>query len=162
LVVAELIGVVLIGYGIWFGSRGVRMQFNSDKEWWRPTHRNKRYPYPVSGMLLGVFFMLLGGRFALNYAWEQAALLGYIGAGMFVIVVVVGVAQPRIFHPKWYRQLEDRLGKKAVPKVRAAALKMETAEWAEIVASEARFEEWVQDTAPRTGRASRGFRPGEE
>jgi hypothetical protein len=116
----------------------------------------------VSGILLGVFFILLGGRFALNYAWEQAALLGYIGGGMFVIVVAIGVAQPRIFHPKWYRQLEDRLGKKTVAKVRAAALKMDTEEWIEIVASEARFEEWVQETAPHTGRASRGFRPSEE
>ena len=162
MIVAELIGMVLIGYGIWFGARGVRIQFSTDKEWWRPTDRHKRYPYPVSGILLGVFFILLGGRFALNYAWEQAALLGYIGGGMFVIVVAIGVAQPRIFHPKWYRQLEDRLGKKTVAKVRAAALKMDTEEWIEIVASEARFEEWLQETAPRTGRASRGFRPTEE
>ncbi len=158
MIVAETIGLALFGYGIWFGVRGIGMLFGTNREWWRPTSRNKRYPYPAAGALLGIFFMLLGGRFVLHYAWEQAPILGYVGGGLFLVVLAIGVIQPRPLHPRWYGLLEDRLGKKAIPRLRSAALQMETEEWIEITASETLFGEWVNRTIPWQERQGRGYR----
>jgi len=158
LVVAEMIGLALIGYGIWFGVRGIAMWVGSDKIWWRPLGQKNRYPYPAAGALLGVCFMILGARFALHYLWENAGILGYIGGGIFLIVLVVGVGQPRFLHPRWYGALEDRLGKKGMTRLRTAALKLDVDEWLEIAASENRFIEWANKTVPWPERQSRGYR----
>lgn len=160
MLVAEVIGLALIIYGVWFGARGLGMWFDGDKEWWRPTSRKSRYPYPAAGVLLGVFFVLLGGRFALHYLWEYAPLLGYIGGVLFLVVVLAGVAQPRFLHPKWYGRLEDALGKEGVRDLRAEALRMEAEEWHETAATQETFEAWVRRTALQKVRVSRGYRRG--
>ena len=156
--VAELIGLFLVGYGIWYGARGVGMWLGTSREWWRPTSRRARYPYPASGMLLGVSFILLGARFALHYVWERAPLLGYAGGGLFLVVLVVGVGQPRLLHPRWYGALEDRLGKKGVAHLRTAALKLDAEAWGEVNASDEAFEAWVQEAAPAQRSVSHGYR----
>jgi hypothetical protein len=156
--IAELIGVCLVGYGIWFMSRGVKNHLGIDKDWWRPLGHQKRYPYPVAGILLGVCFVLLGLRFALNTTWGYANILGYAGGALFVVVLVIGVAQPRFFHPQWYSQLEARLGKKGMLRLRHAAFQVEADEWLEVVASEVSFNEWVDKVMPAQRlQQSRGY-----
>lgn len=148
--VAELIGIALVAYGIWFAARGVDMMwFNAKKDWWRPIRHQNRYPYPVAGILLGVCFALLGLRFALNNVWDQARILGLAGGALFVIVLVAGVSQPRFLHPKWYGELEDRFGKKAMIRIRAAAYAMDGEEWSEVSATDETFKRWVERTAPK-------------
>jgi hypothetical protein len=159
MVVAEVIGLALIGYGIWFGARGVVIWVTEKKNWWRPVDRSSRYPYPAAGILLSIVFMILGARFALHYVWEGAAILGYIGGAFFLIVLAAGVAQPRFLHPPWYRELEDRLGKKGVQQLRSAALKMDKEEWIEIAESESEFDDWVARAAPAPqAHHSRGYK----
>jgi hypothetical protein len=153
-----LIGMALIGYGIWFGARGVVMWITGKKDWWRPADRRSRYPYPVAGILLGVFFVILGARFALHYVWPNAAILGYVGGALFLIVLAAGVGQPRFLHPPWYGELEDRLGRKGVQQLRAAAFKMDKEEWVEIAESDSEFSEWVARTAPARVHQSRGYK----
>jgi hypothetical protein len=156
--IAESIGLILVGYGIWFASKGVNRQWGMERDWWRPVTRQDRYPYPSAGILLGVFFVLIGLRFALNNVWVNARILGYVGGGLFVVVVGIGVAQPRFLHPRWYGALEDRLGKKGMSRLRGAAFKVEPEEWVEVVASETTFDAWVRRTAPGSAqRANRGY-----
>ena len=161
MVIAELIGLFLVGYGIWFGARGIGLWVGTSREWWRPSSRKGRYPYPASGVLLGIFFMLLGGRFALHYAWEGAPILGYVGIGLFAIVLAVGVGQPRFLHPPWYGALEDRLGKKGMHRLRSAAFKLDAEEWGEVNASDEAFDAWVKEAVPAQRAVSRGYqKPG--
>jgi hypothetical protein len=156
--IAEFIGVILVGYGIWFASKGVNRQWGTEKDWWRPVTRQDRYPYPISGILLGVFFTLIGLRFALDTVWVNAKSLGYAAGGLFIVVVVIGVAQPRFLHPRWYGVLEDRLGKKELSRLRAAAFRVEPEEWVEIVASETAFDAWVKRAAPGSAQhTNRGY-----
>jgi len=158
-VIAEVIGLALIGYGIWFGARGVVMWTTAKKEWWRPVDRSSRYPYPAAGILLGVFFAILGARFALHYVWPHAAVLGYAGGVFFLIVLAAGVGQPRFLHPPWYRQLEDHVGRKGVQELRSAAFKMDKEEWLEIAGSESEFNAWVERAAPvQQVHRSRGYK----
>lgn len=158
MVISELIGVVLVGYGIWFASRGVQKHFGVDKEWWRPLTRKERYPYPFAGMLLGIVFVLLGLRFALDNVWAKAATLGYAGGGVFILVIVIGVIQPRLLHPGWYGALEDRLGRQAMARLKQAAFEVEVEEWIEIRASESAFGAWVNRVMPdQRRRPSRGY-----
>ena len=154
---AEMIGLVLVGYGIWFAARGVGMWFGTDKNWWRPKSRRERYPYPAAGILLGICFVILGTRFALNYTWDNARILGYVGGGLFVIVLVAGVAQPRFLHPRWYGALEDRLGKKGMLQLRSVAFNLDQDEWLEITASEVEFNAWVDRAIPGHKPAGRGY-----
>ncbi|MBN1639816.1 MAG: hypothetical protein JXA09_01180 [Anaerolineae bacterium] len=156
-VAAELIGLFLVGYGIWYGARGVGMWFGTSKEWWRPSNRRARYPYPVSGILLGISFVLLGARFALHYVWGRAPLLGYIGGGLFLVVLAVGVGQPRFLHPHWYGALEDRLGRQGMMHLRSAALELDAETWSEVNASDQAFDDWVRETVPTQRPASRGY-----
>jgi hypothetical protein len=161
--IAELIGVCLVGYGIWFAARGVKNHLGIEKDWWRPLGRGKRYPYPVAGVLLGVCFIFLGLRFALNNVWTHARISGYAGGALFVAVLVAGVAQPRFLHPRWYGRLEDRFGKTGVARLRRAAFQVEPEEWSEIVASEASFDEWVDRAMPRQmRRPGRGYAESKE
>ena len=155
---AEVIGLALVGYGVWFAIRGIGMLVWGRRDWWRPLDRRKRYPYPVAGVLLGLCFVLLGLRFALHFSWEGAPVLGYTGGGLFVLVFVIGVAQPRFLHPQWYRALEDRLGKEAMRHLRAAAFKLEKEEWIEVDATDESFNAWVDETAPQQRVQSRGYK----
>jgi hypothetical protein len=158
-VIAELIGLALIGYGFWFGARGVVIWVTGKKNWWRPVDRSSRYPYPAAGILLSVVFIILGARFALHYVWERAATLGYIGGILFLVVLAAGVGQPRFLHPPWYRQLEDQVGKKGVQELRSAAFKMDKEEWIGIAESESEFNDWVARTAPvPQAHRSRGYK----
>jgi hypothetical protein len=157
-IVAEVIGLALIGYGIWFGARGVVVWTTAKKEWWRPVDRRNRYPYPAAGILLGVFFVILGARFALHYVWPRAAALGYAGGILFLVVLAAGVGQPRFLHPPWYRELEDRVGRKGVQQLRSAAFKMDKEEWLEIAESESEFRAWVERTAPVQVHHTRGYK----
>jgi hypothetical protein len=159
---AEIMGLALVGYGVWFAIKGAGMLFWDRKDWWRPLDRRKRYPYPVAGVLLGVCFVLLGLRFALHFSWERASILGYIGGGLFVVVFAIGIGQPRFLHPRWYGLLEDRLGKKGMQRLRAAAFRLETEEWLEVDATEASFSEWVERALPQQRAQSRGFQKGKE
>jgi hypothetical protein len=157
--VAELIGLALIGYGFWFGARGVVIWVAEKKNWWRPVDRSSRYPYPAAGILLSLVFIVLGARFALHGIWEHAAILGYVGGVLFLIVLAAGVGQPRFLHPPWYRELEDQFGKKGVQQLRAAAFKMDKEEWVEIAESESEFDAWVARAAPAPQpRHSRGYK----
>jgi hypothetical protein len=151
---AEAIGLMLVGYGVWFTIRGVGMLVWGRRDWWRPLDRRKRYPYPVAGVLLGL-------SFALHYSWEGAPVLGYTGGGLFVLVFVIGVAQPRFLHPQWYRALEDRLGKESVRRLRAEAFKLEKEEWLEVDATDESFNAWVDQTAPQQRAQSRGYKKSE-
>jgi hypothetical protein len=156
--VAELIGIALVAYGMWFAYRGLDMWFGTNREWWRPISHRKRYPYPAAGILLGVCFILLGLRFALNSVWAQARILGYAGGVLFVVVLLAGVIQPRWLHPDWYRRLHDRLGKERMSKLRAKAFELEGQEWQEISASEDLFQKWVDRAAPKeVSASSRGY-----
>ena len=156
---AELVGVVLVGYGIWYGYKGILRVLGSEKDWWRPENRQQRYPYPAAGILLGICFIVLGLRFALHNVWEQARTLSYVGIGLFVLVLVTGVVQPRFFHPKWYGRLQDRLGKQRLMLLQREAQKTDVDEWTMIIASESAFEQWVNRNAPSStpGRRPRGY-----
>jgi hypothetical protein len=158
LYIAELIGVFLVGYGMWFTYKGILRVLGSDKDWWRPLRNRKRYPYPVAGILLGTCFVLLGTRFALNSAWARASILGYAGAGLFVVVLVVGIAQPRFLHPKWYSALWDRFGKEGMSRLQRAANELEDDEWTEINASPVTFDRWVDRVMPHVSAAGRGYK----
>jgi hypothetical protein len=158
---AVFIGLILTGYGVWFTVRGIGMVWGDRKDWWRPMDRKSRYPYPVAGLLLGVCFVLFGLRYTLHFTWASAPMLGYAGGGLFVIVLLAGIIQPRFLHPRWYGDLEDRLGKKAVARLRAKAHRLDGEEWLEITASKESFDEWVDDALPHQPRQSRGFKRGE-
>jgi hypothetical protein len=158
LYVAELIGVSLVGYGIWFTYKGILRILGDGKDWWRPYQNRRRYPYPAAGALLGLCFALLGARFALNSVWARAAILGYIGGGLFVIVVVIGIAQPRFLHPKWYGRLWDRFGREGIARLRRAACALEDQEWREIDSSALAFERWVDRVMPPARKAGRGYK----
>lgn len=156
--IAELIGLILIGYGIWFGTRGVTMYLQADKSWWRHPSRRERYPYPAAGLLLSLVFVLSGLVFLLNRIWLYAPFFGYGAGGMFVLVIVIGVSQPRSLHPHWYGKLVDRLGRKAVDGLKAAAYQMPIEEWRQVIASDQTFENWVSKSAPAPVRHhSRGY-----
>jgi len=105
--------------------------------------------------------VLFGLRYTLHYAWANAPMLGYVGGGLFVVVLLVGIIQPRFLHPRWYGDLEDRLGKKAVARLRAEARKLDGEEWLKIISSPESFDEWVQDALPQQPRRRRGFKRGE-
>ena len=157
--IAELIGLALIGYGFWFGARGVVIWVTEKKTWWRPVDRSSRYPYPAAGILLSVVFIILGARFALNGIWERAAILGYIGGVLFLLVLAAGIGQPRFLHPPWYRKLEDQFGKKGVQQLRSAAFNMDKEEWIEITDSPQEFDAWVARAAPAPQpHRSRGYK----
>jgi hypothetical protein len=153
---SELIGVVLVGYGIWFAGKGVQKQFGSDKTWWRPLTRSERYPYPAAGVLLGIVFALLGLRFALDGVWAQAAILAWVGGGVFILVLVIGVVQPRFLHPRWYGVLEDRFGRKAMARLKGAAVAVPVEEWIEIRASDSALDAWANRVMPDR-RPGRGY-----
>jgi hypothetical protein len=134
------------------------MLWGDRKDWWRPLDRKNRYPYPAAGLLLGLCFVLFGLRYALNYAWAGAPRLSYVGIGLFAFVLLAGIIQPRFLHPRWYGALEDRLGKKAMTRLRAEAHKLDGEEWAEVTSSKESFDEWVDGALPHQQRQSRGFR----
>jgi hypothetical protein len=158
---AELMGVFLVGYGIWFSAEGVKKILDGAKDWWRPVKGRRRYPYPVSGILLGVCFVLMGLVFALSNTWQHHRDLAYAGGGMFVFVLIIGVGQPRFLHPRWYGELEDRFGRDGMLRLKRAALQVDDSEWKEIVSTEAGFAEWVSRTMPREmNKPSRGYRKG--
>jgi hypothetical protein len=157
---AEFIGVILVGYGMWYGYKGIVRLLTGEKDWWRPSNRQQRYPYPAAGILLGICFVVLGLRFALDNVWAQARLLGYVGIGLFVLVLVAGVVQPRFLHPKWYGRLYDRLGRQRLMLLQQEARKVPSDEWNEIVATEGAFDYWVNRTAPnRAPGRPRGYQP---
>lgn len=153
----ELLGALLVGYGMWYVYKGLVRLLTGEKDWFRPASRRQRYPYPAAGIVLGLVFVVLGLRFSLNYVWEQAKVLGYVGLGLFVMVMLLGVVQPRFLHPRWYGRLQDRLGKQRLALLQGKARQVEGDEWAEIVATEASFEEWVNRNAP--GSSAQGRRP---
>jgi hypothetical protein len=155
--VAELIGVALVGYGIWFAYKGLLRVLGEGKDWWRPLRNRKRYPYPAAGLLLGICFVLLGARFALNSVWDQAKILGYVGGALFLVVLVIGVAQPRFLHPRWYGRLWDRFGKEGMARLQRAAYALPDEEWTEINASPTAFGRWVDRVMPRARPAGRGY-----
>ena len=145
---AEFVGVILVGYGLWYVYRGFVRLFSGEKDWWRPISRQQRYPYPAAGVLLGVCFVVLGLRFALNNVWEQARVLSYVGIGLFVLVMLTGVVQPRFLHPGWYGRLQDRLGKQRLMLLQREARKVPADEWTEILSTEGAFDHWVSRSAP--------------
>ena len=154
----ELMGIFLVGYGIWFLAEGVKRQFNGAKDWWRPTRGKRRYPYPVAGMLLGLVFVAMGLVFALNHLWENARVMAWVGGGLFVLVLVSGIGQPRFLHPRWYGDLQDRHGRKAILQLKQAALATEDEDWQAIAATESAFDAWVARTLPFNRSAlSRGY-----
>lgn len=156
---AELIGLVMVAYGVWFGARGIKMYLSGDKSWWRHPSRKERYPYPAAGFLLSLVFILSGLVFLLNNVWANARVLGYVAGVLFVFVVVIGVAQPIILHPRWYSQLEKRFGKKGSDKLRAAAYAVPIEEWREIIASDKTFDAWIDQSAPgQTRHQSRSYK----
>jgi len=157
---AEIIGLVLVGYGIWYAYKGILRLFTGEKDWWRPLTRQQRYPYPAAGVLLGICFVVLGLRFALNNVWEHARTLSYAGIATFVLVLVTGVVQPRFLHPAWYGGLEDRLGKQRLGLLQREARKVPPDEWTEILATQGAFEHWVDRNAPsRPVGRQRGYKP---
>jgi hypothetical protein len=158
LYIAELIGVFLVAYGLWFTYKGILRALGDSKDWWRPLRNRKRYPYPAAGTLLGMCFVLLGVRFALQRAWDRAAILGYTGAGLFAIVLVIGTVQPRFLHPRWYGLLWDRFGKEGLSRLERAACQLEDKEWNEINASPLTFDRWVERVMPSVPRARGGLK----
>ena len=144
--IAELIGVFLVGYGIWFTGKGVQMALGIAKGWWRPMRGKKRYPYPVAGILLGICFAVLGLRFALNSIWVHVQVLSYVGGALFVLVLVVGIAQPRFLHPRWYGHLEGRYGKEGVAHLKQVAHQLEDEQWIEVCSTEESFDRWAKRT----------------
>ena len=158
---AEFIGVLLVGYGIWYAYKGLVRLFSAEKDWWRPATRQHRYPYPAAGLLLGVCFIVLGLRFALNNVWEHARFLSYVGIGLFVLVLLIGVLQPRFLHPTWYGRLQDSLGKQRLMLLQREARKVPPDEWTEILATQGAFEHWVSRNTPSQPPARRhGYKPG--
>jgi hypothetical protein len=133
---------------MWYSYKGLVRLFSGEKDWWRPASRRQRYPYPAAGVMLGICFIVLGLRFALNNVWEQASLLSYVGIGLFVVVLLLGILQPRFLHPKWYGRLQDRLGKQRLMLLQREAQKTDLDEWAVIAKSDAAFEQWVNRNAP--------------
>jgi hypothetical protein len=159
LIVAELIGISLVAYGIWFAAEGVKRLLNGNKDWWRPVRGTRRYPYPVAGILLGICFILMGLVFALHNVWEHVRILVPIGIGLFALVLFAGIVQPRFAHPRWYANLEDRYGRKGVLRLKKAAHQVEDPDWREIAASETAFNAWVNQTMPAQRRpTSRGYK----
>jgi hypothetical protein len=144
LFIAEAIGVFLVGYGIWFTSKGVQMALGIGKDWWRPESGKKRYPYPVAGLVLGICFTVLGLRFALNSIWIHVQILSYVGGALFIVVLVIGITQPRFLHPRWYRRLEDRYGKEGVAHLKRAAYQLENEQWIEVCSTDEAFDHWVK------------------
>jgi hypothetical protein len=109
--------------------------------------------------LLGVCFVLMGLVFALSNVWANVRILVWVGIGVFVLVLIAGIGQPRFLHPRWYGELEDRFGKKGVMQLRRAAFQMEDKDWKEVVSSKAFFDEWVKRAMPREGQPpARGYR----
>ena len=158
----ELMGIFLVGYGIWFSAEGVKRQLSGAKDWWRPIRRRRRYPYPASGFLLGLVFVAMGLVFALHNLWENSRLMAWVGGGLFVLVLAAGIGQPRFLHPRWFGDLEDRHGRKAVLKLKQSATEVEDEEWKEIAATQAAFDAWVSRTLPSNRRATgRGYGKGE-
>jgi hypothetical protein len=158
-IIAELMGVFLVAYGIWFSGEGVKKLMDAAKDWWRPIKGTRRYPYPVAGILLGICFVLMGLVFALNSVWAHARVLVWAGIGVFVLVLVAGIGQPRFLHPHWYGELEDRLGRKRMMQLRRAAFQTEDEDWKEIVSSKVFFDEWVKRAAPKDMQSpGRGYR----
>lgn len=151
----EFVGLVLVGYGIWYGYKGLVRLLTGEKDWWRPSNRKQRYPYPVAGVLLGITFVVLGLRFALHNVWAQARSLGYVGIGLFVLVLLIGVVQPRFFHPGWYGRLQDRLGKQRLMLLQQAARQVPSDEWTEITATEGAFDHWFDRNAPNAAPSRR-------
>jgi hypothetical protein len=133
---------------MWYAYKGLVRLFGGEKDWWRPANRQQRYPYPAAGVILGICFIVLGLRFALHNVWEQASLLSYVGIGLFVVVLLLGVLQPRFLHPKWYGRLQDRFGRQRLMLLQREAQKTDPDEWAVIVKSDAAFEQWVNRNAP--------------
>lgn len=166
--IAELIGVFLVGYGIWFASKGVQMVLGIGKGWWRPMQGKKRYPYPAAGVLLGICFVILGLRFALNSIWVHVQILSYVGGALFILVLVTGVIQPRFLHPRWYGRLENRYGKEGVAHLKQAAHRLEDEQWIEVCSTDESLDRWAQQVmygwkpsqpARRaSGRAGRGYK----
>jgi hypothetical protein len=162
-IIGELMGVFLVAYGIWFSAEGVKKLMDAAKDWWRPIKGTRRYPYPVAGILLGICFVLMGLVFALSNVWAHARVLVWVGIGVFVLVLAAGIGQPRFLHPRWYGELEDRLGRKGMMQLRRAAFQTEDEDWKEIASSKAFFDEWVKRTAPKDMQPSgRGYRSGGE
>ena len=108
---AVFLGLILTGYGVWFTIKGIGMLWGERKDWWRPLDRRSRYPYPAAGLLLGVCFVLFGLRYTLHYAWARASVLGYVGGGLFGVVLLAGIIQPRFLHPRWYETWRTAWGK---------------------------------------------------
>ena len=157
--IGELLGIVLVGYGIWFSSEGVKRCFSTSKDWWRPTKGKRRQAYPASAALLGLCFVVAGLRAALNSVWAHAQILLYVAGGMFVVVLVIGIAQPRFLHPRWYGALQDRFGIKGVARLKEAALQLDDEEWSEVSASDADFENWANRAIPQQARKQgRGYK----
>lgn len=163
MIIAELIGVFLVGYGMWFTAEGIKRHFGGAKDWWRPVKGKRRYPYPIAGALLGVCFADMGLVFALHNLWAYARSLVWVGVGLFVLVLATGIGQPRFLHPRWYGELEDRYGKKGLMRLKREAFLMEEEEWQEIASSESAFKQWVGRTMPHRARSSnRGYERPEE
>ena len=85
-------------------------------------------------------------------------MLGYGGGALFVVVLLAGIIQPRFLHPKWYGDLEDRLGKKAMVRLKGEAVELDVEEWQKVTASRESFDAWVDDVLPQQLRKSRGFK----
>ncbi|MBN1935772.1 MAG: hypothetical protein JW934_13975 [Anaerolineae bacterium] len=161
--VAEMIGLIMVGYGLWYGFRGIKIHFSTDKSWWRYLSRRERYPYPAAGLLLSLVFVLAGLVFLLHFLVENATYFGYAAGIVFVLVLIIGIWQPRALHPRWYRELEDRVGKKEMRKLKAAAYEMPSEEWRAIATSDTEFSAWVDKIVPgRVRHASRGYRKLED
>ena len=161
-VLGELMGLFLVGYGIWFAGEGVKRHLNGAKDWWRPIRGKRRYPYPASGVLLGLVFVAMGLVFALHNLWANSRIMAWVGGGLFVLVLAAGIGQPRFLHPRWFADLEDRYGRKALLKLKQAAMQQEDEEWKEIAARQATFNAWVGRTMPSSRRApGRGYKKGE-
>lgn len=160
---AEFVGVLLVGYGMWYAYKGIVRLWSGEKDWWRPANRQQRYPYPAAGILLGLTFVVLGLRFALNSVWADARALGYVGIGLFVLVMLIGVLQPRFLHPGWYGRLQDRLGKQRLVLLQQAARQVPADEWAEITATQGAFEHWVNHNTPSAVPSRRrGYKPNQD
>jgi hypothetical protein len=147
----------MTGYGVWFSVKGIGMFWGERKDWWRPLdHRSRRFPYPAAGILLGLCFVLFGLRYTLRTTWASAPVLGYVGGGLFGVVLLAQIIQPRFLHPRWYGDLEDRLGKKAVSYLREKVHQLDAEEWTKITLSRESFDKWVHDALPQQTRQSRG------
>jgi len=153
--IGELIGVFLVGYGIWFASEGIKRYFGGAKDWWRPIRGKRRYPYPFAGALLGVCFVLMGLVFALHNRWTNTRTLVWVGGGVFLLVLAFGIGQPRFLHPRWYGELEDRFGKKGMLRLRREAFTLDDEEWQQVNETDATFKAWVERTMPRSVGARR-------